>query len=82
MIHPIPDVLSPQEARELRQRLEQARWIDGKKTAGISAAPTKTNQELDQADPAFPGIAQTVLNALAKSRAFASRSLPLSTSTP
>ncbi len=82
MIYHIPGVLKPQEAAALLQKLEKGRWIDGKKTAGVSASPIKTNQELAQDDPVFQEANQQILKALAQSKGFASRSLPLMTSTP
>jgi PKHD-type hydroxylase len=82
MIYQIPDVLKPEEAALLRQKLEKGRWIDGKKTAGSSASPIKTNQELAQDDPVFQQTNQKILKALAQSKSFAARALPLMTSTP
>ncbi len=82
MIYQIPGVLTPEEAVQIREKLEKARWIEGKKTAGISAAPVKTNQEVDQTDPVFQEMAQRILAALSKNRAFTAKSLPLTSSTP
>ncbi|HVM32257.1 MAG TPA: Fe2+-dependent dioxygenase [bacterium] len=82
MIHQIPEVLKPEEAAALRRKLLEARWLEGAKTAGVSAAPVKTNRELDRSDPFFEPAVRQVLDALARSRPFTAKALPLTTSTP
>jgi PKHD-type hydroxylase len=82
MIYQIPEVLNPAEAGQLRLKLLEARWLDGSKTAGASAAPVKTNQELDRSDPIFQEAVKQVLDALPKNRPFTAKALALTTSTP
>ncbi|MGH7739541.1 MAG: Fe2+-dependent dioxygenase [bacterium] len=82
MIYQIPDVLKPEEATQLRQKLEKAQWIDGRKSAGPTASLIKTNQEVDQNDPVFQEVAQAVLAGLARNRGFTTKALPLTITPP
>jgi len=42
MLLQIPDVLTPDQVLQCRQKLDQAEWIDGKITAGYSQLGPKT----------------------------------------
>lgn len=74
MLH-IPNVLEPQQVQALRQRMDGARWIDGRETAGAQGASVKRNQQLHEADAQVLG--QVVTDALARSPLYFSAALPL-----
>ena len=82
MIYQIPDVLKPEEAAQMRENLLKARWLEGTKTAGVSASSVKTNQEVDRTDPIYEPAVKQVLDALVRCRPFTAKALPLTTSTP
>ena len=77
MITIIPDVLTPDEAERLRERLERAEWRDGRETAGHVAARAKHNQQLDQNDPVALELSQALLERLSTHGRFISAALPL-----
>jgi PKHD-type hydroxylase len=47
MIIVLEQVITPEETKVIRQRLENADWEDGKKTAGFLAQEVKDNLQLD-----------------------------------
>ena len=51
LVH-VPDVLDALELAQCRERLADARWLDGRKTAGYQSAQAKNNGQLDEDDPA------------------------------
>ena len=51
MLH-IPDVLTSEEAAQLRDRLVAAQWVDGNATSGAGAAEAKRNRQLPEDAPA------------------------------
>jgi PKHD-type hydroxylase len=50
LVH-VPDVLDANELRHCRERLESARWQDGRRTAGYQSAQAKNNGQLAEDDP-------------------------------
>ena len=77
MLIKIPDVLSPDEVRALRQRLQAATWIDGRATAGDLAAQCKANLQLPVDDREALALGDAVLQALGRCPAYHSAALPL-----
>ncbi len=73
----IPQVLTPEQVRLCRQRLEAAQWSDGRATAGHMAAQVKDNQQLSDADPATQEVGDLILQALGRHPLFLSAALPL-----
>lgn len=77
MLITIPDLLAVEELRHIRLVLEGTRWEDGRRTAGDQAAKVKNNLQAPPDAPEAQEIAQIVMQALARSQAFASAALPL-----
>lgn len=77
MMQTIPDLLSPEQVRQCRQALEQARWVDGRLTAGHAAVKIKSNLQLAQDDPLCVQLGEFILDVLAKSPQFIATALPL-----
>src|SRR5690606_16597596 len=77
MLLTIPDILSTAQLKEFREVLGQARWVDGRTTAGHFAAEVKRNQQLAPDDPGGARLADILLGALAREPLFVSATLPL-----
>lgn len=75
MVH-IPRVLSPQQVAECRQLLLQARWSDGKSTAGHQAITVKDNLQLPDDSAEARTVGQVILQALERNPLFISAALP------
>ncbi|MBB2495075.1 Fe2+-dependent dioxygenase [Aquipseudomonas ullengensis] len=75
MVH-IPRVLSPQQVAECRQLLLQARWSDGKSTAGHQAITVKDNLQLPVDSAEAKAVGQVILQALERNPLFISAALP------
>ncbi|WP_215746753.1 Fe2+-dependent dioxygenase [Gluconobacter sp. P1C6_b] len=76
LIH-IPNVLSPEEVRYFRDRLEAAEWTDGRVTAGEQSAKAKLNLQIPQDSPECRELGEFVLRALGRNPTFNSAALPL-----
>lgn len=76
MLLHIPDVLSPDECRQMRTSLDAAPWDDGRKTAGAQAAHAKNNQQLPASTPEVRALQALVMGALNRNATFFSATLP------
>jgi PKHD-type hydroxylase len=70
MLMHVPQVLSPSELSEFRQKLCGAAWADGRITAGHQSALAKHNLQLPESDPAAKQLGAAVLAALERSSVF------------
>ena len=77
MLLTIPDVLSAEQVKEMRAKLDAADWVDGRVTAGYQAQRVKENHQLPEGHPVAVELGQMVLGALARSPLFMSAALPL-----
>ncbi|ARP86195.1 Fe2+-dependent dioxygenase [Bordetella genomosp. 9] len=75
LIH-IAEVFQPEEAADIRRRLETADWRDGKITAGYQSAQVKHNRQLAENDPLGQEIGSQLLQRLAGNNLFMSAALP------
>ncbi|AOK56919.1 Fe2+-dependent dioxygenase [Burkholderia stagnalis] len=77
LVH-IPNVLTPEQVRMLRARLDGAgdAWIDGRATAGYSGAPVKRNQQIAEHSPLARELGDVILAALERHPLFISAALP------
>jgi len=82
MLLHIPGILDPAQAARMRQRLEAARWIDGRETVGAQGAQVKRNLQLPDASPLRAELADEVLAALAASALYHAAVLPAKTLPP
>ena len=76
MLITLPEVLLKDELNTIRDLLKQARWEDGRSTAGTQAAVVKNNQQLAEQDPLLHQIRRIVLQALHRDPLFFSAVLP------
>ena len=73
----IPDVLTGAEAAQLRERLGQATWPDGGRTAGRVAARVKHNCQLADDDPLGTELGGLIAERLGRHPRFIAAALPL-----
>lgn len=76
MLITLPDLLPREEARAYRTALAQARWLDGRQTAGHVASRVKANRQLALGDPLARRIGQRIVQALQGDPVFQSAVLP------
>lgn len=77
MLLQIPNVLTPDQVRDARAKLDAAEWIDGRVTAGHQSARAKDNEQIPESHPAAREVGATIVNALARNPLFRSAALPL-----
>lgn len=77
MLITIPDVLTSEQVKQMRAKLDAADWVDGKVTAGYQAQRVKDNQQLPEGSPLAVELGEIVLGGLARSPLFMSAALPL-----
>lgn len=77
MILEIPNVLTAEQVKLCREKLEAADWISGLATAGHQGARVKNNWQLDEKHPVAKEIGEVILEALAQNRLFQAGALPL-----
>jgi PKHD-type hydroxylase len=76
MLLHIPEVLSADEAKNCRRRLEAADWVDGRGTAGHMAHGVKENQQLRFDNPVAVELGQMITRRLETHPLFMSAALP------
>lgn len=76
MLLKIPSVLSAQQVRIFREKLDQACWVDGKITAGYQSAARKHNLQLSEDDPVAREMSDTLLQILPDNLLFMSAAVP------
>lgn len=77
MLVQIPDVLTPEEIRYCRERLERSQWVDGRVTAGDLAAKSKHNLQIPVDSAEARELGELVLTALGRNPTYHSAALPL-----
>ncbi len=75
MLH-VPGVLSKDQARALRAKIDAAEWVDGNATSGAQAALAKRNRQLSEESAAAREAGAIVLDALGKNALFFAAALP------
>ena len=76
MLLPIPDVLTAEQVKHFRARLEAADWADGRITAGYQSAKAKDNAQLPEDSSIARELGAVVLDALSRNSTFFSAALP------
>lgn len=77
LVH-IPDVLTPEQAAQMLQLLDDsnAPWVDGRNTAGYQGAAVKQNRQLDERSDMAKGLGDVIAAALERNPLFISAALP------
>jgi PKHD-type hydroxylase len=78
----LPQILTTAELNELRDLALRAPWLDGRVTAGASAAQQKRNQQVDETTDDGRAIAARVMRALQRNALFAAAVFPWRVSQP
>ena len=76
MLIPIPNIFSPEQARDIRERLDAAAWVDGGITAGHQSLKAKDNMQIAESDPAAIEIGDLIVAVLERNPLFVSAALP------
>jgi PKHD-type hydroxylase len=76
MLLEIPGLVSPEQVRRFRARLDAARWIDGNVTSGHQSARAKHNEQIPEESAEARELGEEILHALAASQLFMSAALP------
>jgi len=82
MLVPIPNLLTPQQVKYAREKLDTVNWADGAATAGVMAKKVKRNRQIDQSYPIGREIGQMILNALSSNETFMNAAQPLKVMPP
>lgn len=77
MLLTIPDVFSAEQARQIRQQLDSAEWVDGRVTAGHQSSLAKDNMQIPEGHPAAKEIGELILQTLGQNLLFISAALPM-----
>jgi PKHD-type hydroxylase len=72
----IPALFSAEEAAQIRRRLSEADWVDGKVTAGAQSAQAKRNQQLPESSALARELGDEILKRLAVTGLFMAAALP------
>jgi len=77
MLVQVPNLLTPGEVAQMRDRLGAADWADGRITAGAQSAQAKNNLQVPENTPAHRVMGEIILTALGRNELFTSAALPL-----
>lgn len=82
MLLTIADVLTTQEVAAVQQRLQQARFVDGKLSAGLAAQRVKHNQEVDVHSADVEQLNNLVMGKLVQHPVYSAAALPMRVAAP
>jgi PKHD-type hydroxylase len=77
MLIQVPDVLASDQVGDIRRRLDEADWVDGRVTAGHQSVRVKHNRQLAETHPVAEEIGDVILTALQRHPLFIAAALPL-----
>ncbi|MEY4564211.1 MAG: hypothetical protein RLZZ618_3488 [Pseudomonadota bacterium] len=81
MLH-VPQVLTAEQVADIRRRLDETDWVDGRATVGPQGALVKKNRQLPELSPVGHELGAIILNALNQQPLYFSATLPLRTVPP
>jgi PKHD-type hydroxylase len=76
MLLQIPEVLSAEQVKQFRARLDAASWVDGNVTSGHQSARAKVNEQLPEESAVARELGEVILSALSRNALFFSAALP------
>ncbi|MGD8741848.1 MAG: Fe2+-dependent dioxygenase, partial [Granulosicoccaceae bacterium] len=82
MLLEIPDVLTDRELQAIRQILDNARFVDGKLSAGMVAKRVKHNEEVDMRAQELQQLNNLVMNKLVQHDVYRAAALPMRVAAP
>ena len=81
LIH-LKNVLGPQELSKVQELLADAKYVNGKLSAGAMASQVKNNQELASGDPKIDALNNIVMGNLLRHKIYQRAALPLKIASP
>jgi PKHD-type hydroxylase len=72
----VPSVLTAEQVKAFRAKLDATEWVDGKVTAGYQSARVKDNSQLSENNPVAAELGREIVNALHQSPVFVAAALP------
>lgn len=82
MLIRLKNILGPNELKQVQDILAQAKFVDGKLSAGQVAAQVKNNQELESSDPNLKKLNDMVMGNLVRHKVYQRAALPLKVASP
>ena len=82
MLLQIPKVLSPEQIKQVNTMLANARFVDGKLSAGASAQRVKHNEELAPDSEQMQALNNMVMGTLVRNPVYRNAALPYRVATP
>ncbi len=82
MLIRIPSVLDAKQLETVNKIMDEARFVDGRLSAGKSARRVKNNQEMSEAPDVMNQLNNFVMGALVRNTTYQSAALPLKVATP
>lgn len=82
MLLVIPAVLDPAKLQQVRSLLDQGQFVDGRLSAGTSAARVKHNQELQSGAGQMESLNRLVMGALVQHPLYQAATMPYRVATP
>lgn len=82
MLIQLKNVLGPSELTQVKQLLNEAKFVDGKLSAGQVAASVKNNQEVASDDPLLSSLNQLVMGNLVRHKKYQRAALPARIASP
>lgn len=76
MLVVVEGLLSKPEVKHFRERLEDAEWVDGRRSAGSVSAAVKQNVQLEEDSPTAIALGEQILRTLGQNPTFVSATLP------
>lgn len=76
MLIQVPEVLTREQVKTFREKLDATQWIDGKVTAGYQSAQVKNNSQLSESNPVAAELGRQIVDALNTHPVFVSAALP------
>ena len=76
MLLQIPGVLSAEQVKQFRARMDAAPWVDGNVTSGHQSAQAKYNEQLPEEGAEARELGEVILSALSRNALFFSAALP------
>lgn len=82
MLLHVPNILSAEQVKDFRRKLDAADWTDGRETVGPQGAQVKRNLQLPETSVLRKTLGDEVLSALAKNPLYHAATLPARTLAP
>lgn len=76
MLIQVQEVLTKEQVKRFREKLDATDWVDGKVTAGYQSARVKDNSQLSEVNPVAIELGREIVEALHRSPVFVAAALP------